>query len=108
MLYFLLVFSFCSVFEVVTSVATSPYPFCLVFVPRIASNGRRYNFGGVAAPRQILCCYQKNSCAQPERQKITKFNEHMPLVYPASEHAARWQGLLLLCLGLSGRTSARL
>ena len=77
---FSVAFLFCWVLEVVTSVTNAPYPFCLVFVPRIASNGRRYNFWGVVVPRQIPCCYQKKSYAQPERQKITTFNEHMPLV----------------------------
>jgi hypothetical protein len=39
--------------EVVTSVATSPYPFYFVFVPRIASNRKKVRLGEVAVQKQI-------------------------------------------------------
>jgi hypothetical protein len=45
-LYFLLSVYF-GVLEVVTSVATSPYPFYFIFVPRIASNRKKVRFGEV-------------------------------------------------------------
>jgi hypothetical protein len=66
--YYLFVFAsntsyicFVWVLEVVTSVATSPYPFYFVFVPRIASNREEIRFGEGAVPKQIMCCLPKNS-----------------------------------------------
>ena len=52
-------FCFLWVLEVVTSVATSHYPFYFVFVPRVASNREEVWFGEVAVLKQILCCHQK-------------------------------------------------
>jgi hypothetical protein len=40
--------------EVFTSVATSPYHFYFVFVPRIASNRKKVRFGEVAIQKLIL------------------------------------------------------
>jgi hypothetical protein len=58
-------FLFLWVLEVVTSVATSPYPFYFVFVPRVVSNGEEVRFGEVVVPKLILYCHEKiNSLSQ--------------------------------------------
>ena len=59
---FSVVFSFCWVLEVVTSVKTAPYPFCLVFVPMIASNGRRYNLGELLSRDRFCAVTKKFLC----------------------------------------------
>jgi hypothetical protein len=66
--------------EVVTFVATSPYPFYFIFVPRVASNGDEVRFGEVAVLKLILCCHQKKSCSQPERRIELQFFVRMPQV----------------------------
>jgi hypothetical protein len=45
--------------EVVTSVATSPYPFYFIFVPRIASNRKKVRFGEVDVPKHISMLQSK-------------------------------------------------
>jgi hypothetical protein len=67
-------------FQVVTSVATSPYPFYFIFEARVASNGEEVRFGEVAVPELILCCHQKNSFSQPVRRIDLKFFVSMPQV----------------------------
>jgi hypothetical protein len=47
--------------EVVTSVATCPYPFYFVFVLRIASNRKKVTFGEFAVQKQISVLYCKKS-----------------------------------------------
>ena len=48
--------------EVITSVITAPYPFYLLFVPRVTSNEREVMIGKVAVPKQISMLHRKNSC----------------------------------------------
>jgi hypothetical protein len=51
--FLLVIFLFCWVLEVVTTVMTSPYPIYFVFVPIIASNRKKVRFGEVAVQKQI-------------------------------------------------------
>ena len=43
------------VLEVINSVMTSPYPFCLLFVPRMTSNERELRFGELLSQNRFLC-----------------------------------------------------
>ena len=58
---------FCRVLEVITSVITAPYPFYLLFVPRVTSNEREVMIGKVAVPKQISVLHRKNSCKISKR-----------------------------------------
>ena len=48
--------------EVITSVITAPYPFYLLFVPRVTSNEIEVMIGKVVVPKQIYVLHRKNSC----------------------------------------------
>ena len=78
-MFLFLLFSFCWVLEVITSVITSPYQ---VFVPRVASNWKEVRFEELLSWKQILCCHEKNSCSQKERYfELNVFLTYSSVIY---------------------------
>ena len=53
--------------EVIASVITAPYPFYLLFVPRVTSNEREVMIGKVDVPKQISMLQHKNLCKISKR-----------------------------------------
>jgi hypothetical protein len=66
--------------EVIATVMTSPYHFYFVFVPRVASNGKKVVFGEFAILFLFLDCREKNSHKSPERHLELKIYEHGPQI----------------------------